>query len=212
MSLKDEINKLIPDSLKKQIKEVSQKFNQAPILTPPPANEPPVQLQEATLTDGTVIKYNTPTLAVGSEVTIVSAEGEMPAPEGELTLQDGTIIKVVNQGGKAVVESVTPGAGAPPAAPVQQEAATDVNAKILEIASLLKGFQEDTKSKFSVQENLNKELAETKKELAELKANFSAFAKVVDEVFSLPSAAPIETPKNKTSLTKIERFIHRNNP
>jgi hypothetical protein len=208
MSLNAELNKLLGPNLVKQIKDLKQKFSSAPLAPPAnPAQPPvdPVQLQEATLTDGTVIKYNTPTLAAGSEVTVVSPEGEMPAPEGELTLQDGTVIKVVNQDGKSIVESVVPGAGAPPAAPVQQDAAPDLNAKILEIAKLLNGFD----AKFSAQEKENKELKDSitaaNKETETLKANVAAFLKVFDEVLGTPTAAPIETPKNK--VRPLDKYI-----
>lgn len=214
MSLKAEINKLLGPNLVKQIKDLIQKFNAAPAAPAAPAQpgQPPVEpvaLQEATLTDGTVIKYNTPTLAAGSEVTIVSPEGEIPAPEGELTLQDGTVIKVVNQDGKSVVESVTPGTGAPAGpAPVLQEAADNLNKKILDIANLLKGFEEQLKNEKEEKEVLKKAFEAHQKETAELKTNVGEFLKVFDAVLGTPTAAPIETPKNKTAKPGLNALLN----
>lgn len=204
MSLNAEINKILGPDLIKKIKALKQTFaGQVPAqpaapaapAAPNPAQEQ-VALQEAPLADGTILKYNTPTLAVGSEVTIVSPEGELPAPAGELTLQDGTKIVVVSQEGKSVVESVTPGSGAP-AAPVQQEAAPDLNAKILEIASLLKGFEDQLKAEKAENEKLKKEVAEAQTKFSALEKNVGEFIGVFSAVLEMPTAEPIEAPKNK---------------
>lgn len=221
MDFKTELSKLLGPKLTKEIKDLTQKFSAAPItqaapLAPPapgqPAQADPVQLQEATLTDGTVIKYNTPTLAVGSEVTVVSPEGEMPAPEGELTLQDGTVIKVIKgEGNKSIVESVTPGAGGAPAAPVQQAGAPDLNQKILEIANLLKGFESQLAAEKAENESLKKQVAESNTKFSALEANVGQFIQVFSSVLEIPTAQPIEKPKNKAKST-IEKFIAANTP
>ena len=54
------------------------------------ADEP--TLNTATLADGTQIKYPGE-LAVDTAITVVTAEGEVPAPDGDHTLEDGTIVK-----------------------------------------------------------------------------------------------------------------------
>lgn len=61
-----------------------------------PAPEPKkkVEAAKATLVDGTEIEV-TPAVEVGATVTVTGPEGEqLPAPDGEHELQDGTVIKV----------------------------------------------------------------------------------------------------------------------
>jgi len=47
---------------------------------------------EYKLADGTIVKATS--LDAGTAVTLVTADGEVPAPEGEHTLEDGRILKV----------------------------------------------------------------------------------------------------------------------
>lgn len=205
MMTKD-INSTIPAEIKQKVKDLLSKFNIPGLTTPAvaqaaPAITPqvqPVVLQEATLQDGTVIKYDTPTLAVGSVVTVVSPEGEMPAPVGELQLQDGTVIKV-GEGGK--VETVTPGAPAAPQAPVQQVDQTPIiNAMKSEYEVKFKAFAAE-------KEVFTKQFEAQKTELVNLRKDVGEFIKMFSDILELPTAKPVETPKNKQ--TKIERFINR---
>lgn len=210
-----------PD-LKARLAKFFKTYFSLPIQPPappaPPAAAPPaVTLQEATLADGTVLKYDTPSLAQGSVVTVVGPEGEMPCPEGEHKLQDGTTIKVVSKDGKSVVESVTPGTPAP-AAPAAQSAPLDPAAQIAEINKILQGYKEQFTSQKAEKDALEKELKDQKdafaalqKEVAENKKQQSEFLTLFNEILDLPSAAPIETPKNKHEKT-IEKFIHRKQP
>lgn len=193
MSFKEEFYKLIGPELSNKAKALYQKFN-APVpapAAPAPAPAPvPVALQEALLEDGTTtLKYNTPSLSVGSVVTIVSPEGEMPAPEGELKLQDGTVIVVKNDGqGNSVVESLTPVA-AP--APVVQSAAPVVPTAIL---AQMEAMEQNFKKVSQEKEDLKTEFEAFKKSI---NSDFAELLEVFKPFLDAPSANPIETPNNK---------------
>lgn len=211
MDKNKEINNLIPNDLKLKFKELIKKFNipVAPIAPAAPvAPAPAVTLQEATLQDGTVLKYDTPTLTAGSVVSIVSPEGEMPAPEGELTLQDGSVIKVVSKDGKSVVESLTPPAA--PAAPAVQAAAPVVPSIAPQLAQMKSDFEAKFKAESEEKEAIKTLFDSNKKELDELKTKFNGLMEFLSEVMDLPTAAPIEPPANKRERkTNINRFINR---
>lgn len=211
-----EANAMIPDGLKAQFKALIKRFNLPvqPVAPPvaPAAVDPaaaPAQLTEATLADGTVIKYDTPSLAQGSVVTVVSPEGEMPCPEGEHKLQDGTTIKVVSKDGKSVVESVTP-AVQEPAAPAAQAAAPTVTPEqVAAIQKVLQGYEAAFASHKTEKENLIKELNEVKEKFTAMEKNVSDFMALFNDLMEVPSAQPVEKPKNKQELKGINKFINR---
>jgi len=74
-------------SINDTLKEALEKLNR--FLT---KQADPATLTSGKLSDGTEIKYPGE-LAVGTSVIVVTPEGEIPAPDGEHTLEDGTIIK-----------------------------------------------------------------------------------------------------------------------
>lgn len=213
-----QFNELIPADLKSKFKQLISKFNPIPPVAPvaPIAQAPvaPIALQEAPLEDGTVLKYDTPTLAAGSIVTVVGPEGEMPAPAGELKLQDGTVITVVSKDGSSVVESIVPVA-APPvqAAPViQSQPGSQPSAIAPLLAQMRSEFDVKIKAEQAEKELFKKSLDQTKSEFETLKTNVSEFMHLFSEIMDTPSAKPIEVPKNKTEKTNLEKFINRNNP
>lgn len=80
-------------NLIEKIKEVTDRLElKLSSQEPEAASEaaPEIELAEATLTDGTIVKYET--LAVGQALTVVSEEGETPAPDGVHQFEDGTMV------------------------------------------------------------------------------------------------------------------------
>lgn len=215
-SLKDEINALIPPALKAKFQAVFSRFNLPPT---PPATQPPVApqapttLTEAALADGTVIKYDTPQLAQGSVVTIVTPEGEMAMPEGEHKLADGTTIKVISKDGKSVVESVTPGQMAPPAEPAQQAAEPNPAEQIVAIQKVLQGYKDQFLAAKTENESLIKKIEAQGAAFTALKKDVVDFMSVFNELVQTPSAQPLEQPKNKHakkfSSDGLTKFINR---
>jgi hypothetical protein len=208
-NVKADIKKAAPE-VQSALKALLVKFNlipgQAPAPVAPviPAVAAPVQLQESTLADGTVLKYNTPTLAVGSECTIVSPEGELPAPEGEHKLSDGSTIKIVSKDGKSVVESIAPAAAAPD--PMAQVAA--------QVATMKSELSADYEKKFSAfkaeKEKETEKVTALEAEVKTLRQAFAELVPVIMQIADLPTGEVIEPPANKQDKKqKIERFINR---
>lgn len=59
-------------------------------------NEVETEFAEGVLADGTIVKFDK--LEVGGMISVVTAEGEIPAPVGEHELEDGTIVVVAEPG------------------------------------------------------------------------------------------------------------------
>lgn len=211
-----ELNNIIPSDIKIKLKEFAAKFNATPVAAAPAAPlaapstapaAPAATFGEGTLKDGiTIIKWNTPELAVGSMITVVTPEGELPAPEGEHELQDGTKIKVEVKDGSAVVTSVESPVAAP-AAPSNE---------MQNVISQVTGFSEQLKTFTSEKETFASQVAEfkvqaeaNKAELEAVKTQFSEFVKIVAEVFELPSGSPTEQPRNKFEKPKTQSKINK---
>jgi hypothetical protein len=97
----EKINKIsnMSDALKK-LNELTDKlkarFSSEPEPSKDPIKEEPVKMAEATLTDGTKVKYE----GELAEGTIVLLEDGSAAPDGEHTFEDGTVISI--EGGQVV--------------------------------------------------------------------------------------------------------------
>ena len=63
-----------------------------------------VEFAEGVLADGTIVKFDT--LEAGGMISVVTPDGEIPAPVGEHELEDGTIIVVLEEGIIAEVKMV----------------------------------------------------------------------------------------------------------
>jgi LysM repeat protein len=63
-----------------------------------------IEFAEGVLADGTIVKFDK--LEAGGMISVVTAEGEIPAPVGEHELEDGTIVVVSEPGIIAEVKMV----------------------------------------------------------------------------------------------------------
>jgi len=190
-----ELNNAIPAELKLKLKEFVSKFNTEPVGVPvaPAVPAEPVQFGESLLSDGvTVVKYNTPELGEGTVITVVTPEGEVNAPEGEHTLQDGTVITVAIENGVSVVKAVTP--------PAVAEAPVEPQMNVAEVKSQISGFKSQVEKLESEKSELSLKFEAQKKEVSELKENVGQFIKLFSEILELPSSNPIEVPRNKHSI------------
>lgn len=196
-------NKMFPNFKSKweEYKAEAKKFNITPIIqaAPPVPPAPPAPaVKEGRLKDGTVINWDTDTLAVGSTITVVDPAnpgGFLPIPDGEIVLEDGTNVTVV--AGK-VTELESPEAEA--TEPDLMAALQNENASLkAEIAKVLAQFAAQTnatevsKAKFEAQT----------KEIEAIKIHLTKVEKLMDDVLSIPSAPPIEPVTNKLSKKEI---------
>jgi hypothetical protein len=153
---------------------------------------------EAQLEDGTVLKY-TGDLAAGAKCVLVTPEGEVPAPEGEHKLADGSIVVIKKEGEDSVISEIKP------AAEMKDQAI---------LAAIEKAVEKATKEKFSAFDKENKtlkaELEATKLKLSKKSAQFNDLATVVEAMSKVTSSEPINQPTqtkpNKLSTVYKSRF------
>ena len=126
-------------------------------------------LTSGKLSDGTEIKYPGE-LAVGTSVIVVTPEGEIPAPDGEHTLEDGTIIKT--EGGNITeIMAVQTKPEEMPKEEVKQAEVADEKIMALEakidaigqmLTNLLAGLEMDMAAKEKVMQSLQSDVDKLK--------------------------------------------------
>ena len=204
-SVLDKVKKFLIDNLsveeKIQLKNHAKEIEAEVKLEEVKAEEAPTadpSVTEVPLKDGSVLKVHGE-LASGTKVTIVTAEGELPATEGDLEATDGTIIKVKKEGEDAVIDTVT----------VVDEAA--LKAKEAELAEQNK-VEEQVKErvtkiveKFEAQLSAQtEEIKKYKSTVEELELKFSKQAvslkkasDFISELTNIPTEEPIKAETNE---------------
>jgi hypothetical protein len=138
---------------------------------------------DAKLADGTVVKVEGDSVVEGAKVLVVTADAEIPAPDGIHELEDGSKIEtkdgVIVKVEEAMVDAL-PQEGPMAMPPAIDEPATEGPEVEVELMSLLKDFIEKCSAKMSA--------LETKMESVE--SQFKAFKKE-------PSAKPIANGKTE---------------
>lgn len=184
-TLRDKINAKLPE-LKKLL------FADEPA----PEPEKKVEAAKATLVDGTEIEV-TPAVEVGATVTVTGPDGnQLPAPDGDHELQDGTVIKVAG----GVITEVMPVAEAKkeqpaPASPVdmaQLMAAVDqrIEAAVAKVSEKFKADDATTRKVIGEILTVVQEMAEVPAEPAikEKRDPFSSEKPATDWVSKLAKA------------------------
>lgn len=88
-------------TISERVQEVFQRFNVNLTVT----EEPRTELAEAVLENGTVIYTDADDFDEGAEAYIINDEGErIPLPQGDYTLQDGSVLKIADGGKVAGIE------------------------------------------------------------------------------------------------------------
>lgn len=200
MTFKEAVNKILSAEQKAELKGLFTFNTPVPVITP--ENKPvaePVSMGEAKLMDGTVVKYDTPELVIGSMLTVVTPDGEFPAPAGEHTLENGTVV-TVDETGKvteiASPEEETP--EAPETAPITPAAmAVTPEEKQAIIDEVVAMFEPRIKA-------LEDAILVSQASASELQSKFSEFGKLLD----LPTNEPTKVVENKfqSKLNKIKQF------
>lgn len=161
----------------------------------------PVKLGETTLQDGTVVKYTGEKLDVGSELILVTADGETPAPEGNLILADGSTVTVSIQDGKSVVSALVP---VDPTA-VSEDMKQEVNKQVSErVTKIVEKFE----SQFAAQKI---EIENLKLKLGKVSATVINNTDMLIAFSEVETSEPIESPSNNsgTKRTKaIDKFLN----
>lgn len=178
-SFKDILNDLLTPEQKVALKA---EFNALPTIptTAPVVEQAPVAavFGEGKLMDGTTIKYDTETLTVGSVITVVTPEGELPAPDGEHELENGDKIYITS--GK--VEKIEPKAlDAAPAVETPMAEAPATNPLVDALKALMEG-------KFEAQ---NKEVESLKGMVAEQAKALEAFKSFFTSLTETETGTPV---------------------
>ena len=88
-------------TISERVQEVFQRFNVNLTVT----EEPRTELAEAVLENGTVIYTDADDFSEGAEAYIINDEGErIPLPQGDYTLNDGSVLKIADGGKVAGIE------------------------------------------------------------------------------------------------------------
>lgn len=152
----------------------------APVETPVTAT--PQNFTDYTLQDGTVVQIDK--LEQGGMVTV----NGQPAPDGTITLTDGTTITIAG----GIIAAIQPGtAPAAQAAAPAMMSADEFNA--------FKGEFENYKTSISSQfAQQNQIIEQQKKAITDLIV-------IVEELSRVPAANPVEAPKNNFSAHTVNR-------
>lgn len=198
MTFKEAVNKILSVEQKTELKELFT-FN-TPVPVVAPENTPvaePVVMGEAKLVDGTIVKYDTPELVIGSMITVVTPDGEFPAPVGEHTLENGTVV-TVDETGKVIeieVKEETPEVIVEPVAPVAMAVTPEEKQAIMD--EVIAMFEPRIKA-------LEDAILVSQASTTELQSKFSEFGKLLD----LPTNEPTKVVDSKfqSKLNKIKQF------
>lgn len=135
--------KVMAKNLSDSFKEYKIEFANTPPETPPASGT----TADGKLADGTAFKYTGDKLDKGSIITVVTDGGEVPMPDGEYPLADGTVMVVVSDGTNAVVQTIEP-AGLP-----DEGMSADTAKKVQErITKIVEKFE----TQFKVQDSIIK--------------------------------------------------------
>ena len=185
--LADFFNKNLAEPIKEKLKTIIAEFKAETVEVKAAEETAPAteSYNEAPLADGTILKY-TGDLAVGSKCLLVTHEGDVPAPDGEHKLADGSAIVIKKEGEDSVIAEVKEAAEMATATPAAMEAMIN---KIVD-------------AKFSVIEKENKtlkaELEAAKLKLAKKSSQLADLGTVVEAMAKIGTEEPI----NKTVKTK----------
>lgn len=197
-TFKDLVNSILSPEQKETFAKAFKFETPIPVVEPvnnaAPETVPPVA-GEIKTKDGTVVKYSTPTpMPNETIVTVVTPDGELPAPAGDHELENGDKITVGDAGLLLEYETAEV---VEPVAPVTQEAmdaaVSDVNAK-LEIAN-------------KTISALVARFDAVEKDNTELKSTLATFSKTFTDLLNTPMANPIVAPER--SFSKQDKMFSK---
>lgn len=177
-----------------------------------------VEFESALLKDGTEVRWNGE-LAVGTPIMVVTAEGELPAPDATHELEDGTLVTTQNG---AVTEIVNPTLVEDPSTNQQMGEEAVVEQAIMDkIVSIVQGASPDLApdvisaiasqimaaiSELTSESEMGKEMydkepivtnvkdEEMQKEIDALKEGMRKMISVMEQFSAIPEHEPVQKP------------------
>jgi hypothetical protein len=197
-TFKDLVNSILSPEQKETFAKAFKFETPIPVVEPvnnaEPETVPPVA-GEIKTKDGTVVKYSTP-MPIPNEtiVTVVTPDGELPAPAGDHELENGDEITVGDAG---LLLEYEPAEVVEPVAPVTQEA---MDAAVNDVKSQLDLANKTISALVS-------RFDAVEKDNTELKATLATFSKTFTDLLSTPMANPIVTPER--SFSKQDKMFSK---
>jgi hypothetical protein len=176
MNLNETINNILPSELKAKLKSAFMQFAETPVTEP---QQEPIKMAEIKLVDGNVVSVEGE-FVVGAKIFLVTPEGLVPAPTGEHTAEDGTVVTVLD----GVI--------------------TEIEAKEVETAEMPEEMSEINKLKTemaSMLAELNSLKASFEKQNETSKLTLSAINKIIET----PVAEPVEMKVDFSTLTAYQK-------
>lgn len=148
-----------------------------------------IEFMEGVLADGTIVKFDK--LEVGGVISVVTPDGEVPAPVGEHELEDGTIVVVSEPGVIAEVKMVE--------AP-EEEVAVEMSEEDEEVVAEEEVVEEPQIDKFAeISEAFNSKLAEVEGKVDMLNEVTKKLVEFMDAFAKVETAQETQAPKNAFS-------------
>ena len=190
MGYREEFTELLGVDLVAKVKALALKFSSETVVEAPveaPTEE--VKLEDVMLKDGNVLQVEK--MEVGAMANMVTADGVMPAADGEYVAEDGTVITVM---GGLIAEIAT----AAEEAPEVEEApiVAGINSQLEAVTKRLSEIE----AKFSAQ---TIELNETKKGLG---VALSSVEKLTKQPVAISLEKQKPTSKRIEDMTELEKF------
>ena len=149
-----------------------------------------IEFAEGVLADGTIVKFDK--LEAGGTISIVTPDGEIPAPVGEHELEDGTIIVVTEDGIIAEVKMVE-------VAP-EEEVAVEMSEEDEAPAIEEEVIAEPQVDRFAeISEAFNSKLAEVESKVDLLNDVTKKLVEFMDAFAKVETAQETQAPKNAFS-------------
>lgn len=149
-----------------------------------------VEFMEGVLADGTIVKFDK--LEAGGMISVVTPDGEVPAPVGEHELEDGTIVVVSEPGVIAEVKMVE-------VAP-EEEVAVEMSEEDEEVAVEEEVVSEPQVDKFAeISEQFNSKLAEVESKVDMLNDVTKKLVEFMEAFAQVETAQETQAPKNAFS-------------
>ena len=195
----------LPEAVKAELKKVADKlkefkaeFSEVPATPVTPATPTQMATNDGQLQDGTAFKYTGDKLDVGSEVTIVDANGELPMPEGEYIAADGATFTVTADPatGKSVVSAMTP--------VTEEGMKADTEKKVSErITKIVEKFDAQFKAIETENSTLKTEIENLKLKVSKQATMIAESTELVVAMGSIETAEAIEPPVLSSKESKL---------
>jgi hypothetical protein len=148
-----------------------------------------VEFMEGVLTDGTIVKFDK--LEVGGIISVVTPDGEVPAPVGEHELEDGTIVVVSEEG---VIAEVKMMEEAP-----EEEVAVEMSEEGEEVVVEEEVVEPQVDKFAEISEAFNSKLAEVESKVDMLNNVTKKLVEFMEAFAQVETAQETQAPKNAFS-------------